>query len=203
MADIAEKLDRLRGTFEQMRSVLVAYSGGIDSTLVLKVAYDTLGEKAIGVTAVSATLPAAELAEARELAATIGARHVTFDTDQLAIPAFARNDAERCFHCKTDLYRGIERIQRDWPGATVVDGTHADDLSDDRPGLRAAREWGVRSPLLETGIGKADVRELARSLGLANADKPAAACLSSRIPRGMPITVEKLSRVEHAEAALL
>jgi uncharacterized protein len=203
MADIVEKLDRLRGALTEMHSVLVAYSGGIDSTLVLKVAHDVLGENAIGVTAVSATLPALELAEARELAESIGARHVTFETDQLEMPEFARNDAQRCFHCKTDLYRGIERLQQDWPDATVVDGTHVDDLSDDRPGLRAAREWGVRSPLLEAGIGKTDIRELARTLGLANADKPAAACLSSRIPRGTPITVEKLSRVERAEAVLL
>jgi pyridinium-3,5-biscarboxylic acid mononucleotide sulfurtransferase len=201
-AILQPKLDRLRALFSEMGSVLVAYSGGIDSTFVLKVAHEQLGERAVGVTAVSPTFPSIELEAATRVAEEIGARHEIVRTDQLEIPEFVRNDATRCFHCKTDLYRLLETWRQDGAVAHVVDGTNLDDLGDDRPGIKAAREWGVRSPLVEADLSKADVRMLAKDLGLSNWDKPAAACLSSRIPRGMPITIEKLSRVETAEALL-
>jgi pyridinium-3,5-biscarboxylic acid mononucleotide sulfurtransferase len=123
-------------------------------------------------------------------------------TDQLAIQAFVQNDAARCFHCKTDLYRLMEDLRAARSVQWILDGTNMDDLGDDRPGIRAAREWQVRSPLVEAGLTKADVRAAAQALGLSTWDKPAAACLSSRIPRGIPITVEKLRRVEQAEAIL-
>ena len=199
---LQRKLDRLRGLLSEMRSVLVAYSGGIDSTFVLKVAHEQLQEKAVGVTAVSPTFPSIELETAKRLAQEIGARHEIVQTDQLEIPEFTKNDATRCFHCKTDLYQLLGTIRQARAISYMVDGTNLDDLGDDRPGIRAAREWGVRSPLVDAELSKADIRILAKDLGLSNWDKPAAACLSSRIPRGMTITMEKLSRVEEAEAAL-
>ena len=185
-----------------MKSVLVAYSGGIDSTFVLKVAHDQLGDSAVGITAISPTFPAVELEAATRVAQEIGARHELVQTDQLTIPAFTENDANRCFHCKTDLYQLMGKLKELRAPAVIVDGTNLDDLGDDRPGIKAAREWGVRSPLVEAGLTKSDIRTLARDLGLSNWDKPAAACLSSRIPRGVTITREKLSRVEQAEEIL-
>ena len=199
---LTNKLDRLRHIVGELQSVLVAFSGGIDSTLVLKIAHDELGPNAIGITAVSPTYPAAELDGATRTAREIGARHEVVTTDQLEIQAFVRNDATRCFHCKTDLYRLMEQLRVARSTQWILDGTNMDDLGDDRPGITAAREWQVRSPLVEAAFTKADVRAAARMLGLSAWDKPAAACLSSRIPRGVPITVENLRRVEQAEAIL-
>jgi uncharacterized protein len=196
------KLDCLRRVIADMQSVLVAFSGGIDSTLVLKVAHEELRERAIGVTALSPTFPQSELDDARRIAREIGVRHETVETDQLTLPEFVQNDASRCFHCKTDLYQLLDGLRSDYCSQWVADGTNLDDLSDDRPGIKAARDWKVRSPLVEASLSKADVRALAQSLGLSSWDKPAAACLSSRIPRGIPITFEKLRRVERAEAVL-
>ncbi|MFO0776673.1 MAG: ATP-dependent sacrificial sulfur transferase LarE [Nitrospira sp.] len=199
---VQEKLLRLRTLLTELGSVVVAYSGGIDSTFVLKVAHEQLGDKAVGITAVSSTFPSLELEAAQRVAQEIGARHETVQTDQLAIDDFVKNDASRCYHCKTDLYQLLGSVRQSKTAAYVIDGTNLDDLGDDRPGMKAAREWGVRSPLVEAQLSKADIRILAKELGLSNWDKPAAACLSSRIPRGMPITLEKLSRVEQAEAVL-
>jgi uncharacterized protein len=200
---LTDKLGRMEELLRHMGSALVAFSGGIDSSLVLKVAHQTLGPRAIGVTALSPTLPAIELETARRVGREINARHLLIETDQLRIPEFAQNDAGRCYHCKTDLYRALGTMRHEMGMAAIVDGTNLDDLGDDRPGLTAAREWGVRSPLVEAGLSKAQVRALAKELGLSNWDKPAAACLSSRIPRGMAITREHLSRVEQAEAVLI
>jgi len=197
------KLKTLRHTLTDMQSVLVAFSGGIDSSFVLKIAHEQLGRRALGVTAVSPTFPASELDIATRVAAGIGARHEIVQTDQLAIPAFAQNDATRCFHCKTDLYQLLDGLREPRASRWIVDGTNLDDLGDDRPGIKAAREWNVRSPLVEARLSKSDIRTLAKELGLPNWDKPAAACLSSRIPRGTPITVDKLRRVEQAEEVLL
>ena len=196
------KLATLRQAILDMQSVLVAYSGGIDSTVVLKIAQEQLGTQALAVTAVSPTFPTIELDSAKQVALEIGARHELVHTDQLDIPAFVQNDAARCFHCKTDLYQLLDGLREPRARQWVVDGTNLDDLGDDRPGIKAAREWRVRSPLVEASLSKSDVRALAQALGLSNWDKPAAACLSSRIPRGTPITIESLRRVEQAEEIL-
>ncbi|MCZ6580944.1 MAG: ATP-dependent sacrificial sulfur transferase LarE [Nitrospirae bacterium] len=202
-SSLQEKFLELRKLFHDMGAVLVAFSGGIDSTLVLKLAHDTLGSRAIAVTAVSPTFPEVELDTVRQLSQEIGARLIITETNQLQMPHFVRNDGMRCYHCKTDLYHLLGDIQKDLDIPNVVDGTNRDDLSDERPGIKAAREFSVRSPLVEASMGKADIRTLAKALGLSNWDKPAAACLSSRIPRGIMITHEKLRRVEKAEAFLL
>lgn len=199
---LRNKLLKMQNLLQRMESVLVAFSGGIDSSLVLKIAHDSLGDRAIAVTAVSPTFPDLELETARRVGQEIGVRHLIIETDQLTMPDFVRNDASRCYHCKTDLYQALQKLQLELNMGTTVDGTNLDDLSDDRPGTVAAREWGVRSPLVEAELSKAEVRTLAKELGLSNWDKPAAACLSSRIPRGTVITREKLTRVEQAEALL-
>ena len=200
--DLQSKTANLRDFFQRLDGVLVAFSGGVDSTLVLKIARDVLGDRATAVTAASPTLPREELAAVRQLSKEIGARLIVASTNQLDDEAFVRNDAGRCYHCKTDLYRLLAPIKQTAGIATIVDGAHVDDLGDDRPGLQAAKEFGVRSPLVEAGFRKADIRALAKTLGLSNWDKAAAACLSSRIPRGMKITEEKLQRVEQAERVL-
>ncbi|WP_447963350.1 ATP-dependent sacrificial sulfur transferase LarE [Nitrospira sp. Ecomares 2.1] len=197
------KYEALQELFFDMESVVVAFSGGVDSTLVLKVGFDILGSQAKAVTAVSPTFPALEVEEVKQLSAAIGAPLQLVETDQLQIESFVKNDATRCFHCKTDLYRLLSSLRDAVGFHTIVDGTNVDDLGEDRPGINAARQLGVRSPLVEAGLSKADIRELAKGLGLANWNKPAAACLSSRITRGLPITKAYLSRVEQAEAFLV
>ncbi|MGB0911153.1 MAG: ATP-dependent sacrificial sulfur transferase LarE [Nitrospirales bacterium] len=196
---LQEKYVALQQLFEDMGSTIVAFSGGIDSTLVLKVAFEKLGSQAKAVTAVSPTFPAIELEGVQRLISEIGAPLQVVSTNQLEMDAFVRNDEMRCFHCKTDLYQLLGELKCD---DVIVDGTNMDDLQEDRPGIRAARALGVRSPLVEAGLGKLEIRMLAKVLGLSNWDKPAAACLSSRIPRGIPITHVGLSRVERAEALL-
>ena len=200
--DLQSKTANLLEFFQGLNGVLVAFSGGVDSTLVLKIASEVLGARATAVTATSPTLPHEELEAVRQLSEELGARLIVASTNQLDSEAFVRNDSMRCYHCKTDLYQLLAPIKQDTGIATVVDGAHVDDLGDDRPGLQAARKFGVRSPLVEAGFGKADVRALAKALGLSNWDKPAAACLSSRIPRGTRITEQKLQRVGQAERLL-
>ena len=197
------KYEKMQDLFRKMGSVVIAFSGGVDSTLVLKVGFDVLGSKAKAVTAVSPTFPALEVEEVKRLSAAIGVPLQLVETDQLQIEAFVQNDATRCFHCKTDLYRLLSGLQDAADFPTIVDGTNVDDLGEDRPGIKAARLLGVRSPLVEAGLSKPEIRELAKGLGLANWNKPAAACLSSRITRGLPITRAYLSRVEQAEAFLV
>ena len=196
------KFVKLEHLFREWESVVVAFSGGVDSTLVLQVAVKVLKEKAVAVTAVSSTLPVAELEGVKQLGREIGVSITLIETDQLQDEEFVKNDGTRCFHCKTDLYRLLDDVKIREGCNVMVDGTNVDDLGEDRPGIQAAKQWGVRSPLLEAGLTKAEIRQLAKTLGLSNWDKPAAACLSSRITRGIPITRTFLSRVEQAEAVL-
>lgn len=200
--DIQEKQKNLTEIIRSMGSVAVAYSGGVDSTYLLKAAYDCLGEGAIALTAVSPSLPAQELAEAQQIARKIGARHVLIDSHETEDPRYLANSSARCYFCKTEVYSELVDYARQNGFAFLVDGSNLDDMDDHRPGRQAAREHGVRSPLLEAGLSKEEVRQLARQAGLSNWDKPAAACLSSRIPYGTMVTIEILSQVEQAERIL-
>jgi uncharacterized protein len=197
-----EKVQQLKNILAELGSVVVAYSGGTDSTLVLRVAREVLGDKAIAMTAVSASLAAADQAEAEEIARQIGARHILVETDETANPEYLANTPNRCFFCKTETYDKLTEYAQTNGYAALVDGTNADDVGDYRPGRQAARDHGVRSPLLEAGFTKAEIRALSKEYGLPNWDKPAAACLSSRIPYGTAITIPLLTQVERAEAML-
>ena len=196
-----ERLELLRAHLTRLGAVVVAYSGGVDSSVLLAVAHEQLGGGALGVIGVSDSYAARELELALDQAARIGARVETVRTGELSDPSFASNPSDRCYHCKTELYVRLAQVARR-EGGPVVDGTIADDLADWRPGRRAAAERDVRSPLAELGFTKADVRETAALLGLASAGKPASPCLASRIPYGTPITRENLSQVERAERLL-
>ena len=184
------------------RSALVCFSGGVDSTLLLRVAHDVLGDRCVALTAVSITMAASERAAAGELAAGIGARLEVVESHELERPGFAQNPTDRCYHCKAELLE-IARPRADALAlAEVLIGTNLDDLGDHRPGLAAANERGARNPLVEAGMTKADVRALSRNLGLPTWDKPQLACLSSRFPYGTEITAERLRQVDGFEDAL-
>ncbi|MBM4358996.1 MAG: ATP-dependent sacrificial sulfur transferase LarE, partial [Deltaproteobacteria bacterium] len=192
---VAEKLCRLRARLRELDSVLVCFSGGVDSAFVLAVAHEVLGARAIGMTAVSPSLPELERDEAIAIARTIGADHRLVESSEIEDPAYVANNPDRCFHCKSELYRLAHVKQRDWEVGFILNGTNVDDLGDYRPGLEAAKNAGVLSPLVELGFTKADVREAALATGLGVWDKPASACLSSRIPYGTSVTRERLAQV--------
>jgi len=196
-----EKLEKLRALVTGLPAAVVAYSGGVDSSLVLKVASDTLGPRALGVIGRSDSYATRELDLALEQAARLGARVEIVATGELSDPAFRSNPINRCYHCKSELYRKLAEVARR-DGAVVLDGTIADDVLDWRPGRQAGAEHEVRSPLAELGFTKADVRAAAARLGLASHDKPASPCLASRIPYGTEITRDNLSQVERAENLL-
>ena len=199
MPTLDEKYARLQAVLRGLESVLVAFSGGVDSTLLLKVAYDTLGERAIAATADSETYPREELEQARELAALIGCRHVVVRTDELHDPEYAANSPDRCYHCKKTLFAELEPLAQQLGLRSIAYGAMADDIGTHRPGHRAAAEFQVRSPLIEAGLGKAEIRTLAQRLGLPNWNKPSFACLSSRIAYGETVTAEKLRALDEAE----
>jgi uncharacterized protein len=201
-ATLDEKEARLRTIVRQLGACVVAFSGGVDSALMLHVATQELGDRALGITARSESLAEREYAEALTFAGSVGARHEVIETQELADPSYAANPANRCYYCKTELYGRLARIARERGISHIVDGYNRDDEGDWRPGRKAAREHGVRSPLYEAGMGKSEVRSLAQRLGLGVWDKPALACLSSRFPYGTPITLEMLRRVDRAEQAV-
>ncbi len=197
-----KKLEQLKTIFVQMERALIAYSGGVDSTLVAKIAYDVLGNKALAVTAVSPSLLPEELEDAKIQAATIGIPHQIVETQEMENPNYTSNPVNRCYFCKSELHDTLKPLAKKLGYPYVVDGVNADDLKDYRPGIQAAKERGARSPLAEVGVSKLEVRQISQSLGLDWWDKPAQPCLSSRFPYGEEITVAKLQRVGRAEIYL-
>ena len=197
-----EAVARARLKVRELGSALVAYSGGVDSSLLLKLALEELPGRVVAVLASSPAYPAAEQAEARSLAQRLGAELVEVDTSEVELEAYVRNNPDRCFHCKEELFDTLEPVRERLGLATLTYGATADDAGDHRPGHASAVKRGVRFPLLEAGLGKAEIRLAARSLGLPNWNKPSFACLSSRIPHGTPVTVEALRQIERAEAVV-
>ena len=196
------RLDRARGIVRELGSVLVAYSGGVDSSLLMKLAMEELGGGAVAVLASSPAYPESEQEEARALAQSLGARLVEVATSELELDAYTRNNPDRCFHCKEELFDTLAPIQHELGLAHLAYGATADDAGDHRPGHGSAVRRGVRFPLLEAGMAKSDIRAAARALGLPNWNKPSFACLSSRIPHGTQVTVAALRQIEAAERAL-
>lgn len=196
---ITRRIAQLEDLLASTRGAVVAFSGGIDSTLVAAVAHRALGDRAVAVTGVSPALPPGELTQARRIADVVGVRHRTVRTHELEAEGYAANGTDRCYHCKDELYGVLREVAREERLQVVVSGANADDLGDVRPGLRAAREHGVRHPLVEAGFTKGDVRAAARELDIPTWDKPASACLSSRVAFGQRITVGELTRVGRAE----
>jgi pyridinium-3,5-biscarboxylic acid mononucleotide sulfurtransferase len=196
------KLESMRAAIRARGSALVAFSGGVDSTFVLKIALEELGERAVALTAMSASVAPAEKAEARALAQRFGARHVEVDSQELSNPDYAKNPTNRCYFCKSELYTICEAKRAELGLAVVMDGFNADDLGDHRPGQQAARENAIFSPMVEAGLTKDEIRAWSHRMGLSTWDKPAMPCLASRIPYGTSVTRERLERIGAAEAAL-
>ena len=197
--ELAVKRDRLLELLKGYGSCAVAFSGGLDSTVLAKAAQLALGDLAVAVTGVSPALAGSELEEAKSLARLIGIRHELIETGELSVPAYAANNPDRCYHCKTELFTRVEELAARLSVAVLADGSNADDRGDYRPGLRAAAERQVKSPLAECGLSKAEIRTLAEHWQLPTWDKPAAPCLSSRIAYGESVTPERLAMIERAE----
>ncbi len=202
MSSLDEKRAALLAAVRRLESCAIAFSGGVDSVVVAKAAALALGDAAVAVTGVSASLAQGELEDAQSLAALIGIRHVVVNTDELANPDYLRNAPDRCYHCKTELYTQLERLLPELGVRAIVNGANADDLGDYRPGMLAASEHRIHSPLAECGITKAEVRELAAAWQLPVWDKPATPCLSSRVAYGEEVTPTRLAMIDRAERFL-
>ena len=200
--DSNTKRDQLLQILRELGSCAVAFSGGLDSSVLAKAAQLALGDRAVAVTAVSESMPHGELEACRALARQIGIRHEVVQTQELSNPDYQRNEGDRCYHCKLEILRQIEEVARQLNLAVVIDGANLDDQSDYRPGLQAARERHVRSPLAECGLTKAEIRQLATDWELPTWNKPSMPCLSSRIAYGEPITAERLAMIDQAEQFL-
>jgi uncharacterized protein len=196
------KLDRLKNILKEMERVLVAFSGGVDSSFLLRVGKEVLGDNILAVTACSATYPQAELETAKQIAQLLDVRHIIIDSEELDIPEFQDNPPNRCYYCKKELFGKLKELAFQEGIGFVVDGSNVDDLGDHRPGMVAAQEMGIRSPLREAGLTKREIRAYSKDLGLSTWEKPPFACLSSRFPYGEKITREKLYRVDQAEEYL-
>jgi uncharacterized protein len=202
MPAIEDKYATLQGLLAEAGRTLVCYSGGVDSALLLKVAHDVLGADALALTAISPSLAREEREAAARLAREIGARQIEVETREMDDPGYVANSPRRCYFCKTALFTAARRAAETLEARTIVYGANADDAGDYRPGMEAAREFGVRGPLLEAGLTKADVRDLSRRLGLPTAEKPAQPCLASRLPYGTAVTVDRLRTIDRGESAL-
>lgn len=196
------KADRARELLRELSGTVVAFSGGVDSTLLLYLAHQALGERCVAVTAVSPSLAHRERGEAADLARTLGVRHLEVPSREFDRPEYVANGPGRCYFCKTELFTICERTAREMGFESIVYGAMADDVGENRPGMSAARERGIRAPLLEAGLGKDEIRALSREYGLPTWNKPALACLASRLPTGTRVTPDRLDRVERAEEAL-
>ncbi|HYL57797.1 MAG TPA: ATP-dependent sacrificial sulfur transferase LarE [Candidatus Acidoferrales bacterium] len=201
-AKLDSKLERLRGIFAPMRSAIVAFSGGVDSTFVLKVAHDTIGDRILALTTTSPTMPDEDRESALTMARAIGARHLVVESNELEIPGYAANPVNRCYLCKYNLFTVCEAKSRELGIDDIVDGLNLDDLHDYRPGMQAASEKRVRHPLVEAELAKAEIRALSRAMNLPTWDRPASPCLSSRFPYGTEITPDGLAKVAAGEKLL-
>jgi uncharacterized protein len=200
--DPNEKQEKLAARLQELGSVMVAFSGGADSAYLAWMAHRTLGERALAITALSPSFSAFDRQQAETFVREENLRHEFVETHEFENPLYVVNQADRCYHCKTELFGVLEKLRAARGFGAVTYGVNADDMKDFRPGHRAASESGVVAPLLDAGLTKAEIRELSRRAGLATWDRPASACLSSRVPYGMPVTVETLSRIERAENVL-